>query len=91
MHFSHYFLLLLPLALLSVYLQLFMQSKHFLQGLNRFMVSNFHRVCMHVLSGMLRHHHSSEGWESKSVSVLPLAMKFSGFMLIVSFIQMFTA
>lgn len=44
---------------------------------------------MHVLSGMLRHH-SSEGQESKAVSVLPLAMKFSGFVLAVSFLWAFT-
>lgn len=44
---------------------------------------------MHVLSGMLRHH-SSEGRESKAVSVLPLAMKFSGFMLALSFLWAFS-
>lgn len=49
------------------------------------MGSNFHGDCVHVLSGMLRHHHSSESWESKPVSVLPLAMKFSAFMLVASF------
>jgi len=68
MHFARYLSLFLALTPLSVYRQLLMQSTHFFRGLNRFMVSNFHRDCMHVLSGMLRHHHSSEGCKSKSVS-----------------------